>query len=75
MRKTKWITRRKVYLNGVLTQRNNFLLLKRTLDIGLKNLGPIYSKNLTNNDATIRTSNKNNCELETVKKERDNNKY
>ena len=53
------------------------LLLKRTCDIGLKNLdlGPIYSKNVTNNDATIRTSNKNNFELETVKKERDNNKY
>ena len=53
------------------------LLLKRTCDIGLENLdlGTIYSKNLTNNDATIRTSNKNNFELEKVKKERDNNKY
>ena len=65
------ITRRKVYLNGVLTQRNRvLLLLKRTCNIGLKNLdlGPIYSKNLTNNDATILTSNKNNCEMQTVEK-------
>ena len=45
--------------------------------MGLKNLdlGPIYSKNLTN-DATIWTSNKNYCEMQTVEKnERDNNKY
>ena len=63
MRKRKWTTRGKVYLNGVLTQRNK----------KIENLGRIYSKSLTNNDSTIRMSNESNGELQTVK--RDNNKY
>lgn len=44
---------------------------KKLWDIGIKNinLGPIYPKNLRNNDATIRMSNKNNSELQTVKRD------
>ena len=52
MRKKKWITPRKIYLNGVLTQRMTQTAYKKLRDIGTKTveLGPIYSKNLTNND-------------------------